>query len=795
MIINFLKIAFRSLGKHKLFTAINIAGLAMSMSLGLLILTVISDLLSFDKFHVNRNDIFRINTNVKYAAGYADTKATCPFPVADELQNNYQGFKNVTRIQRFFGGKTKTDKKEIDLNGYFTEPSFLQMFSFDLTRGEGPSVLSKPNSVVLTNSSAEKLFGSEDPVGKLVSVGDLGDYMITGIINDPPTNSHLQFDMLGSFSTLSQLENAGALKTSKDKWNELFSNYVYVQREPGLNESKINEELLQIAKKGNAVLDDKKISFEIQSLNKIIPGPDISSQIGPKMSFLPIAILSGVALLILISACINYTNLSLARSLRRAREIGVRKAIGGTKKQLFGQFLVETFAVTILSLIVAYFIFTIVRPEFLKVVPRAGEMYTLRMTPLLVLAFIGFACFTALIAGVLPATILSKFNVIQSLKHDTTIKALGRINLRKALIVFQFTLSLIFIVGVVVIYRQYKFSMNYDPGFASENRMVVPLEGLDYDLFKNEFQKNSSVTSVTGSSNVIGGAGVNAAWVKFPGNNDSIRVDHLRTDENFIKDLGLTLLAGNAFSPTTKPKESTVIINEQMTAAVGAKNPKEALGKLLVVNDEEKEVIGVIKDFNYAHLEEPIRNFMLSYDQKAIGYAYLGISGSYNENMQRSFKNSWANIAGSSVFEGKTMDAFAEETYAYYNNFIKIFGFVAFLAIVIGCLGLIGMSLYAAQSRFKEVGIRKVMGASVANILFLLSKGFAWLLLIAAAIALPLSYFLFSTILENGVYHIRIGLIELGIGFLFLLFTGGITIISQVWKTAASNPVRSLRTE
>lgn len=795
MILNYLKIAFRNISRHKLFTAINIAGLSISMSLGLLILTVISDLSSYDEFHRNKKDIFRINTLVKYASGRSDLKATCSFPVAGELKNNYPEIKNSVRIQRFFGGMVKAGNKEIELNGYFTEPSFFEVFSFDLSMGSGPEILAEPNSIVLTNSTAKKLFNDEDPMNKLITVGSFGDYIVKGVVNDAPVNSHLQFEMLGSLSSLQQLAKSEGLDTGIDKWDELFKNYVYVQRAQGVSEEKINTGLLQVAQKGNDVIQDKKISLQLQPLEKILPGPDLSSQIGPKMSFLPLVILSAVALLILFSACVNYTNLSLARSLRRAKEIGVRKAIGGSKKQLFIQFLTETFAVSIISLIAAYFVFTVIRPEFLKVVPRASEMFSLQVTPVLILAFIAFAVVTALMAGLLPAAVLSKFNVIQSLKHDTSIKTLGRLNLRKALIVFQFTLSLIFIVGVIVIYRQYKFSVNYDHGFTSENKMIVPLKGIDYTLFKNEFKRNSNVSSITGASGIVGGHEVNNGWVTLPRRIDSIAIDYCKVDENFVKDLGLNLLAGTAFTVSSKQMTDLIVINEQMAVAIGAKYPGDALGRIISINEEEKEVAGVVKDFNYVHLEEPMRNFGLLYEPAAISYAYLGLAGINDDDRLQSLQTSWGRVAGKSVFEGKTMEAFTEETYSFYNNFIKIFGFVAFLAIVIGCLGLVGMSLYAAQLRVKEMGIRKVMGASVVSILVLLSKGFIVLLLIAAAIALPVSYFAFSKILENGVYHIRVGIIELGTGLLFLLLTGGSIIISQTWKTAVSSPVKSLKTE
>ncbi|HEY6503049.1 MAG TPA: ABC transporter permease [Chitinophagaceae bacterium] len=795
MIRNYLLIAIRNFWKHKIFSMINIAGLAVSMSLCLLIITVISDLLSYDNFHSNRDNIYRVITKVQSGPGYTDMKATCPFPVANELEENFQGYENITRIQRFFNAKAESNNREIQLEGYFTEPSFLKMFSFPLLKGNIQTALVGPNSIILTERSAEKFFGKEDPVGKVVSMGLFGNYIITGIISDPPENSHLKFDVLGSLSSLGQMEKDGSLDPDLNEWSGFLKNYVYIQKSQDLSIKQIRDDLKQIALKSTTLTKDLQLSFQLQSLDNIVPGPDLSSQIGPKMGYLPILILSGVALLILISACINYTNLSLARALSRAKEVGIRKAIGGSKKQLFTQFLAETIIVCLLSLVAAYLIFGLIRPGFLKVVPRASEMFSLKVSPLLVLFFIGFAFFTAMIAGILPASVLSRFNVIRALKNDTTINSLGRVSLRKALIIFQFTLSMIFIVGVIVVYRQYHFSRNYDHGFTIKNKMVIPLEGVDYKLLKNEFGKNPGVSSVTGSSVMVGSFQTNTTVVKLPENIDSLSADYLHTDENFIDDLDIKLLAGHAFTNTGKSKEHSVVINEQLAQAIGAKQPQAALGRSLLINDESMEIIGVVKNFNYAQLEEPIRNFIFFYEPGQVGYAYLSFSGKFNDAVNSSLEKSWSNIAGSTLFQGKKMEVVMEETYSFYTNFIKIFGFVALLAITIGCLGLVGMSLYAARSRLKEVGIRKVLGASVGNILLSLSKGFLWLLLIASAIALPISYFLFNIILENGVHHIQIGVIELGSGLLILLLVGGITIISQIWRTALANPVKSLRTE
>jgi ABC-type antimicrobial peptide transport system permease subunit len=280
-----------------------------------------------------------------------------------------------------------------------------------------------------------------------------------------------------------------------------------------------------------------------------------------------------------------------------------------------------------------------------------------------------------------------------------------------------------------------------------------------------------------------------------PDKMDSLSADCLQTDDGFIDMMEVKLLEGSSFATTTKAKEHSIIINEQLSKALGAKQYQDAIGKVIMIGEDPREVIGVIKDFNYVQLEEPIRNFIFFYEPKKISYAYLSLTGKFDDAAMTSLGISWNKVSGNNLFNAKTLALQIEETYLFYINFIKIFGFVALLAIAIGCLGLVGMSLYAAQSRFKEVGIRKVMGASVTTIVLLLSKGFIWVLLIASAIALPLSYLLFNQVLENGVYHIEIGIIELGAGVLILLLAGGITIISQIWKTAVSNPIKSLRTE
>ena len=795
MFYNYLKIAIRNLFRHRLFSGINIAGLAASMSLGLIMIAMVSDLFQYDEFHDKKDRIYRVISHVQHGQRYNDQASTV-VPLAEQARNLDNNVESVVRVRRYFGGEVEANGKKITLNGHFADPDFLQIFSFPMLYGSAEKALQDPFSVVITRKTMDKVFDGRNPVGKEMEVEGLGLFQVSGVVEDIPRASHLQFDMLGSFSTVAALERQELIVPSLESWTAFQMNYLYLLLKPGQSPDQVAQALNSTATPVYADMPEMAATFSLQALPAIVPGMSLSDQIGPKMEPVALLILSILSLAVLLSACFNYTNLSLARAIRRSKEIGVRKVAGASRGQIVRQFLVEAVVVSLLALGMAIGIFTVIRPGFLQVVPRASEMMTMELTPLVLLGFVCFALLAGVLAGIVPALVLSRLNPAQMVKNWSSGGLLSRISLRKALVVFQFTISLAFLIAATIAYRQYKFALHHDLGFDKANILNVQLQGADPNIVGSAMASVPGVEGISFSSLVSATGSRSADWVRTEEMTDSLGMYYMSVDANFLPNHKLPLVCGENF-PEDLPDagEKFVLLNEQAAKTLQWE-PTEALGQIVHVNGQPLRVQGVVKDFHYTHLEEPITNFFFRQNPAIYNYANVKISSADVPATMAALDRRWQELDTGRDFEAQFFDAQIEEAYGFLINSVKIFGYLAFTAIAIACLGLLGMAVYTIETRKKEVGIRKVFGASAWQLVKLLSMGFVRMLVIAALIALPLMYLLFDTVVLNQfVYRISIGIVELGTGLALLFLLGLLVIGTQTRKAALANPMEALQGE
>lgn len=797
MLRNYFLIATRSLSKHKFFTAINVLGLAIGMSVSLLFIAMVSFVSTYDEFHTNKDKIYRVisKTNLRDNQEFART----PQPIAEKLKSDYTGIEEVVRISNSLSGEAEFNGKKIPMNGFFVDAPFLRVFTFPLKEGNVASALAEPRSMVITEAGVARMFGDENPIGKVISMEPYGEFEITGVLKQLPQNSHLQFEMLVPFKALEMYEQAQGFVSADKRWENLdiYTYMLLPEQAPADEPARITALMNRTAEGAYAKNEEFKSTFDLQPLADIAPGPDLAWEIGPAWD-VPSMIFFGVlTLLILLPACFNYTNISISRALKRSKEIGLRKTVGGNRNQIFFQFILETVIITLLALVAAYGLFAISRNEFSSMI-IASEYLNLTPTFMTLLYFVGFAVLVGLVAGAVPALYFSKLNPVEALKSKSSSKGSKGSLLRRSLIVGQFALSLGFIMAVGITAKQHIATLNYNFGFNQENILDIELQGVDPDLFRNKFSTLSAVQSMSMSSDIIGAFGPTSVWIQKTEEKDSIEVLQMFVDHHFLQNLDLQLLAGQSFPDQTENRERFIIVNEEFLTQFKIATPAEALNKSFYVPDAgELKVIGVAKNFHYTDLRMPIQSFFFRYDAKQFRYANLNLktTGDVTATLA-ALEETWKTIGGEQKFEARFFDDEIEDTYSVYTSMIKICGFLGFLAISISCLGLLGMVVYATETRTKEIGVRKVMGASSSTIALLLSKDYVKLMLIATAIATPLTYLFFDVLLYGEQYYrIAIGPVEIILSILTMFVLGIATILSQTVKAAKANPVDTLRYE
>lgn len=796
---SYLKIAVRNLYKHKYFSIVNSVGLAIGMSVSLLFVAFTIHIFTFDKFHENKSEIYRVITS-HHDAEREWELANAPFSVADKLDDGFAGVKETVRITCGFRADAVSENLEIPIRGFFTEPSFFKVFSFPMVRGNAVTALNKPNSIVLSESTAKKVFNSTDVLGKMFELKNvayakdsIAVYEITGIMADPPANSHMLFEVLVSHSSLPV--NQQTYDGNYEDWVPYSLQFVYLLVSDQSVSGKLDNYLEDFSKEVSARANTK-INFHLQSLTDITPGKDLTllpGGLGPQWDMLSLTVFGVICLLILLPACFNYTNISIARALKRSKEIGLRKTMGGLKNQIFFQFITETVIITTVSLLGGLLIFYLIRDEF-KSMMVGGSLLDLSLTPQIVIGFIVFAILTGLIAGFFPALYFAGLNPIQALRNQVN-KQSSTGRMRKGLLIFQFALSFCFILALVVFSRQYRYSLNYDLGFQRENILDVKLQDVNPEVFKNAFSSLASVQALSMSSGVMG----TSRWMEKAtsvDSRDSFFIFQTFADHNYINVLKLTLIAGRNFPNEIWQREKYILVNEEFVRKYKLGSPADALGKIFDVRGNEVEIIGVLKDFNYSKLNAPIEAFMIRMNPENFAVANLKVNFTDAYRSLSQMEAIWKTLEPEKNFEARFFSDEIQEAYDEYETLLKLVGFLGMLAISISLLGLLGMVVYTAETKVKEVGIRKVMGASTSSITVLLSKDYVKLMLIAAVLAIPFTVAIADHILSNMQhYHVTLNIWDVLLSLSILLALGLVTIASQTFKTASSNPTDVLRTD
>lgn len=789
---NYVKIAIRGMSRSKLFTAINLIGLAVSMSVGLLIITFVSDLMSYDDFHVNRNNIYRVVTSDQRTNEPLLKMASSSVKTGLSIRESFTGVEDATMLCLGFNSVAEIKDNQIPIRAFWADNSFFNVFTYPLVAGNTETALKEPYSLVLPEKSAKKLFGSSDVIGRIVKFG-ADNYTVTAVMKDVPKLSYLDFEALVSFSTAA-LQNANADNGFFD-WDNIYGSYSYVLLPKGHNVENLQANLDQLAQSENAKLRDREITLSLQPLMKISIGDSMANEVGPTLNGLTIWILIGLAFIVIISACFNYTNLSIARALKRSKEVGIRKVIGAKKHQVILQFVTESVVISLGALFLSFFLFLFLREEFISLHNFVDQLALMEVTPKLVASFILLAITIGIIAGAFPALFFSKIKALEVLKGSSNLKLFKRVNLRKSLIVVQFVFSLIFITVTVIGFTQYKNLINFDLGFQTENIVNIDLQGNDGDLLAEKLSKIPAISDISRSSLVTSLGRQNRALLKYKNPTDSTSVLENTVDENYLSLHGHEFLAGSNFIETNS---NEVIVNEKLLERfnISESNPQEAIGEIVVVNGKELTIRGVLKDFHYERVESAIKPTILRFSPTPNGYINAKISAYNWPETQAQIKSVWKEIDQAHPIDAQLYTNRIEKAFSAMAMIVKIIGFLAFLAICISSLGLLGMVVFTTETRLKEIGIRKVLGAAGGNLIYLLGKNFFILLLLSASIALPITYLLFDKIiLTNFAYHESIGLSELFAGFLFILVIAVLIIGSQTLIAANTSPAKILRDE
>jgi putative ABC transport system permease protein len=801
MIKNYFKIAWRNLWKNKVFSFINVVGLAIGMAACVVIMLFVLYETSFDNFH--KKNIYRLNEVQKFEGMVASQKvALSMFPMGPTLKNDFPEVRNFTRV--WWNAKnqlTYKDKKIYLPQAFFVDSTFLEIFNFKLIKGAAETVLQKPNSVVLTQASAEKLFGPEDPVGKTVTHygGDTSSYMVTGILENVPQNSQLQFDALYTISTFHE--------HYADMMNNWGGNWLntYLELAPHTNVAALEKKFPAYLKAHMAKSGGWK-NYELF----LLPLRDIHSKANDvgldylnyqKFNNSYTSIFSIIAIIVLVIACVNFMNLSTARSAERAREVGIRKSVGAQRFQLSLQFIGETVLLSMVALLLAVVLVQLVLPYLNNLSQRNLRLPFFNNPLLLLYVFLG-TVIVGVLSGIYPAVYLSSFQPIKVLKGSVQV---GRNKgvLRNVLVVAQFTSAIFLIITTIFALRQLNYMQGRDPGFARDQVVNIPLDEITYkkfDLIKQQLLGNTLISGVTGAQDVLG-SHLDQSGVQFQGEGPLRQLTSTRliVDHDYLSVYKIALLMGRNFSSESSANGKEYIINESLAKELLKETPKKPMSWLLGKNfgfDSIGTIVGIAKDFNFNSLHYKVET-MFIFNQKDWGFSNMSVKiDAHKARSALSFIQSiWKKNSPDHPFEYQFLDDHFKEVYRADTQVSNIVGILAVLAIIISCLGLFGLASYSAEKRVKEVGIRKVLGASVENIVGLLSKHFVKLVLIANIIAWPCAWLALSRWLRDYAYRVNLSWWVFILAGATALLIALVTVSFQSIRAAIANPVKSLRTE
>ncbi|MFN8353341.1 MAG: ABC transporter permease [Spirosomataceae bacterium] len=782
---NYLKIAFRNLLKNKLFSFINIMGLALGMTCSLLIMLWVQDELEVDHFHKNGSRLYRVMENQHYT-GVINTFASTPGVLAENIVKDFPEIVNASQMlweeEPLFTVGTTFEKEK----GRYVQADFLKMFSFELEKGDPRTALKRPDGVVISKKLAEKYFKNQDPIGKIIRIDNRDDAMVTGVLKDLPANSSLKFDFLMSYDRW--------LKTNE--WAKEWGNNgprCFVMLHPSASIDKVNTKIKNYIKTKNK---NSNVELFLQNYGDsyLYSNWEAGKQNGGRIEY--VKIFSVVAVFILLIACINFMNLATARSVKRAKEVGVRKVVGAYRSSLMGQFIGESILITVFALLFSLLFVQLMLPTFNDLTEK--HLAFNFANPSVWLILLGLTVITGIVAGSYPALFMSSLNPVVVLKGALKFKP-GATYFRKGLVVFQFGLSIMLILGMIVIYRQIQFIQTKNLGYDRENLLYMPLEGdiaKTFKSFKSELQNQAGIKAITCAQSDPLEVGSSTMGVKWPGKDTTQQIlfSQNSVSYDYIKTMGIKLLSGRDFGAEFGTDTSNYIINEAAAKKMGYKDP---VGKEMTMWDKKGTIIGLMKDFHHNSLHVAIEPLILRLQPQNENWGTIlirtqaGKTPAAIANIEKIYKKFNPQFPFKYAF---TDQEFADR-YKSENVVSKLATYFAILAIFISCLGLFGLAAFTAEQRTKEIGIRKVMGASVSNLVGMLSKDFIQLVLIAAVIAFPIAWYFLSNWLEKYAYRIEFEWWYFVVAGILAVAIALLTVSYQAVRAALINPVRSLKTE
>jgi putative ABC transport system permease protein len=803
MIKNYFNIAWRNIKKNKLFSAINILGLSIGIALCFMIMLYVQDELSYDRYNKNADRIARINFNANINGGKISESGIMA-PVAATMKKDFPEVEDATRLIKIGAAKVNYAGKVFkDDELAIVDPSFFKIFTLPLTEGDSKTALQQPNTIVITRKTAEKYFGKEEAIGKMLGFNNNTEmFKVTGVMENVPSNSHFHFDMFasmvgwdqaksdswmqGNFHTYLLLKPNSDLAAIQSRFPAMVEKYMgpQIQRDMGLS-------LSQFRTKGN------ELGFALQPLTALHLHSDTSTELEPGGSPTYVYIFGAIALFMLLVACINFINLSTAGASRRAKEVGIRKVAGSGKLQLIRQFLSESVLIAMFALIIGFMLVKLTLPAFNNI---SGKNLVFDTKP--IIAFILTGLLVGLIAGIYPAFYLSSFKPIAVLKGKLTPDN-NSFGLRRGLVVFQFFISVSLIIGTIVVYKQMKYIQNKNLGYKKEQLITIPNSwalGKNEQAYKQELLRDPRVVNATASwFKPAGPTNSNNAMAYPEGHdNQAMRTVEYHVDEQYIPTFGMEMAAGRNFSKDFATDSLGMIINESAAKAFGW-NRTNAVGKRLVRVNSDKgtnvafHIVGVVKDFHFNSLHNPISPLLMTLQPE--GGLIFKVNTTDISGIIATMKKRWDVMNTGEAFTYSFMDDLYNKTYAGEQKTGTILNIFSGLTIFVACLGLFGLATYAAEQRRKEIGVRKVLGASVAQLTQLLSKEFLQLVLIASLIAFPVAWWAMNKWLQSFAYRIDISwwiFVVAGFGALLVAM---LTVSFQAIKSAIANPVTSLRSE
>jgi len=793
---NYVKIALRTIRRYKGYSFINIFGLAVGIACCILILLFVQHELSYDKYHNDLDRLFRVSADVTTNSGSTKYAAIAP-PVGPSLIKDFPQIEYAARILYFESTRLVKHNEVMfyETNFVYADQDIFNILTIPFLYGDPDNSLDRPFTVVIPQHLSEKYFGSENPVGKTLSI-DQRDYQVSGVIKDLPDNTHFIFD---TFVSMHDLRDPPWMQDWT--WPGM---YTYIKLKPNTDAGLLNQQIAHFADgyvKNYPKAAGQSFEFFLQRIQDIYLKSDLEYDIGFG-ELLYLYIFSAVGIFILLIACINFINLTTARSSHRFREVGMRKVAGAERSQLIRQFTGETFLFAVFAFLLALLLVVLTKGLFNELAGIDLQIKMLLQPYIIFWIFILLAA-VGIIAGIYPAFVLSSFKPVSVLK-GTLSRSTGGGILRKVLVVTQFTISIVLIVGTIITYQQTGFMKNKNLGFNKEQKIIIPVRGraplaANFESVKSEFLNHNSILNASVSGNVQGQlAGTLRTRLIGEADLKSHMMYYNFVDSDFFRLFDMKMAAGRPFSSAQHGEmQNACIINEAALQAFGWNTPEEALGNKLEtgLRNAHKEIIGVVSDFHYRRLKYGIEPLVIEYDPDMFDYINLMVDGRDFGETMKFIESTWQQLFPDKPFEYFFLDSYFEQLYQAEEKTNKLFNVLTVLGLFIACLGLFGLASFTAEQRTKEIGIRKVLGASVQGVMIMLSKEYIKWVIAANIIALPASYFLMEKWLRSFAYRIPLRSEVFILAAVSSLVIALVTVSYQAVKAALANPVEALHFE